>query len=255
MLYATDKNDNHILDEYGNKIEYSIGYFEAKWYRYKEPIHINDDNHLDSEDRYLIIKEGIDPNHAVCKKQLDDKISALQNSITEIIPFGSIIMWSGLISKIPNGWVICDGQNGTRDLRSRFIIGIGKGNGLTSRKLHDKGGAETHKLTIAEMPSHNHTYRLICDDDCTGSDYKGDGFDRGGNWSKNIKNDWLRNEGGDQPHNNMPPFYALAFIMRIPKQIPPEPKHEPKSDLNNIIAMNNENKPEHKSDLNNNFNN
>jgi hypothetical protein len=41
------------------------------------------------------------------------------------IPAGSIIMWSGSIGAIPSGYVICDGTNGTPDLRDRFVVGSG----------------------------------------------------------------------------------------------------------------------------------
>lgn len=41
------------------------------------------------------------------------------------VPVGGIIMWSGSVANIPAGWALCDGQNGTPDLRNRFIIGAG----------------------------------------------------------------------------------------------------------------------------------
>lgn len=41
------------------------------------------------------------------------------------VPSGSIIMWSGSIAAIPSGYVICDGNNGTPDLRDRFVVGAG----------------------------------------------------------------------------------------------------------------------------------
>ena len=90
MPYVLDQNDNHILDENGNKIEFSISYLNTNdWYKHKEGIHINIDNHLDTEDRHIIVKEGIDDNHAVCKKQLDQLynkiLSTLQDSITKSI--------------------------------------------------------------------------------------------------------------------------------------------------------------------------
>ena len=98
MPYITDKNDNYILDENGNKIEFSVSYIDTgDWvYKHKEPLHINDDGHLDTEDRHLIVKEGTQPDHAVCKEQLDqldtnirehidNKLSALQNLINTSI--------------------------------------------------------------------------------------------------------------------------------------------------------------------------
>ena len=86
MPYALDKNDNHILDENGDRIEFNVSYEDTdEWYKHKEPLHINDDGHLDTEDRHIIIKDGIQPNHAVCKKQLDNKLLTLQSSINTSI--------------------------------------------------------------------------------------------------------------------------------------------------------------------------
>jgi hypothetical protein len=39
------------------------------------------------------------------------------------VPSGAIVMWSGTVASIPQGWLLCDGQNGTPDLRDRFIKG------------------------------------------------------------------------------------------------------------------------------------
>ena len=99
MPYALDENGTPFLDENGNNIEFDISYIDTNdWYKHREGIHINDDGHLDTEDRHIIVKEGIHPNHAICKKQLDElnnnlyskqdidnKLLALQNSITTSI--------------------------------------------------------------------------------------------------------------------------------------------------------------------------
>ena len=99
MAYALDKDGNYIFDENNNKIMHTVEYIETdKWYIHREPIHINDDGHLDTENRYLVIKEGIKSNQAVCKKQLDEinnniyskqdidnKLLALENKITASI--------------------------------------------------------------------------------------------------------------------------------------------------------------------------
>ncbi len=62
-------------------------------------------------------------------------------------------MWSGSSSNIPSGWLLCNGSNGTPDLRDRFIVGAGSSYGVGNI-----GGEATHALTTAEMPSHNHTF-------------------------------------------------------------------------------------------------
>ena len=99
MPYVTDENNNHILDENGDKIEYFVEYSQNDFiYKHKEEIHINDDGDIDTEDRFIVIKEGVNDNHAICKKQLDEvnnskyskedidnKLLALENKITASI--------------------------------------------------------------------------------------------------------------------------------------------------------------------------
>ena len=65
MPYVEDENGNHILDEDGNKMEYTVEY--PKLYG---SIHVNDNGHLDTEDRHLIIKDGVNSDHAVSVQQL-----------------------------------------------------------------------------------------------------------------------------------------------------------------------------------------
>ena len=76
-------------------------------------------------------------------------------------PVGSVILWSGTAAERPDGWAFCDGSvvNGYRtpDLRNRFVLGAGQGDGLTERKVGDVGGSEVHALTAEETGDHPHT--------------------------------------------------------------------------------------------------
>ena len=86
MPYVTDENNNHILDENGDKIEYFVKYSQSDFiYKHKEEIHLNADGHLDTDYRHIVIKDGINDNHAICKKQLDQKLSELNTKIDNII--------------------------------------------------------------------------------------------------------------------------------------------------------------------------
>lgn len=76
---------------------------------------------------------------------------ALRHQMEAAIPRGLISMWSGEISTIPSGWALCDGQNGTPDLRDRFTVGAGG-----EYNVGATGGAKTVALTEAQMPTHNH---------------------------------------------------------------------------------------------------
>jgi microcystin-dependent protein len=142
------------------------------------------------------------------------------------VPQHGIIMWHGSPSAVPAGWALCDGNNGTPDLRGRFIVGASKipDNTIidgTDPALSQYGwkymsGEEKHTLTISEMPSHDHAhgdYRMLR--------YNGEGTDSssGDNSSgePNIHHAGaspLAN-GGGLPHENRPPYYALAYIMKL----------------------------------------
>ena len=66
-----------------------------------------------------------------------------------VVPPGIITLWSG--STTPTGWALCNGSNGTPDLRDRFVVGAGN-----SYSVGDTGGANSVTLTEAQLPSHSH---------------------------------------------------------------------------------------------------
>jgi hypothetical protein len=97
------------------------------------------------------------------------------------------------------------------DIRGRAIIGTGDGGGLTTRTHAGSGGSETHQLTIAEMPIHN--FGISIDLGAAGQSGtvgSGDGFADGLGTANGLTN----SKGDDAPHNNMPPWLALNFIVR-----------------------------------------
>ena len=81
-------------------------------------------------------------------------IQAGQVQGNSIFVQGMIIMWNSTVASIPTGFVLCDGNNGTPDLRGRFIVGHHPSNG--DYDVDDTGGAESVTLTIAQIPSHKH---------------------------------------------------------------------------------------------------
>jgi microcystin-dependent protein len=120
------------------------------------------------------------------------------------VPSGIIVMWSGSIGSIPDGWALCDGTNGTPDLRDRFIVGAGN-----EYSIGNTGGEKMHTLTIAEMPSHTHTGRFADQREDSSGDDTTYHVNKGATTNSGST-------GGDQPHENRPPYYALAFIMKLP---------------------------------------
>lgn len=159
------------------------------------------------------------------------------------VPPGTITMFAGKTA--PNGWLMCDGQSysistyldlynaiGTTyggygqsfqvpDLRGRFPVGKDTG---TFATLGGKGGEEKHTLTVSEMPSHQHSGndRAWHDKQKRNGQqwFVGLSHDRG-SWMSNAANDGLTNQdtetgttGGNQPHNNLPPYISLNFIIK-----------------------------------------
>ena len=83
MPYVEDENGNHIIDDDGNKIFFSV-YYEVDntpAYIHREMIHIDDDGHVNTENRNLVIKDGVNADHAVLKGQLDNA----KTNINELI--------------------------------------------------------------------------------------------------------------------------------------------------------------------------
>lgn len=136
------------------------------------------------------------------------------------------VMWSSLAAA-PTAWLACNGNAVSRttyaalfaaigttygagdgtttfnlpDTRGRTLIGVGTGTGLTARARGDTGGAETHQLSVNEMPAHTHTY---------GTGGSGGGGRTDGGTTNTAP---TGSAGNNQAHNNMQPFLALnAFI-------------------------------------------
>lgn len=121
-----------------------------------------------------------------------------------LVPSGAILAWSGAISAIPSGWVICDGNNSTPDLTDRFILHADADSGGTN-DVGDTGGASTHTLTTDEMPAHTHSISTA-NDESQASSVAG-GTNTNGSAT-------TASTGGGNAHNNRDKYYALAYIMK-----------------------------------------
>lgn len=149
-------------------------------------------------------------------------------------PSGVIGIWSGSIASIPSGWVLCNGMNGTPDLRSYFLVGAG----ATGYDAGAHGGYDsvtpTGSVTIAttalsaeHIPAHTHGWVDTSNynggsgggnsgpfyDTCdiaavlhnAYTDYAGSGTAHGHSGSTAILS----------PIDNRPVYYSKAYIMRL----------------------------------------
>lgn len=138
------------------------------------------------------------------------------------IPTGLISMWSGSIASIPSGWNICDGTNGTPDLRNRFIVGAG-----STYSVAQTGGSanaivvsHTHTASVTD-PGHTHTYGGRNPN--VNVAYAGVGGDPYFATTQNLTTAsnttgisvGISTEGSSGTNANLPPYYALAYIMKL----------------------------------------
>lgn len=127
------------------------------------------------------------------------------------IPVGGIIMWSGSIASIPTGWALCNGSSGTPDLRDRFIVGAGN-----NYSVAGVGGT-----TDSQLPAHTHNVTNGSANSFTAvTSVSDESINQGGGGGVNVADQessttfTIQSAGISSTNQNLPPYYALAFIMR-----------------------------------------
>lgn len=155
----------------------------------------------------------------------------LQTQIDSFNPFttGMILMWSGTISTIPTGWSLCDGTSGTPNLTDKFIVGAGN-----TYTPGDTGGANSVTLTVNQIPSHNHGGStgndspdhshggvmrypggMVEQNQSGGPDGPRSNYAQQTDGANTRHTHSITAQGGGQAHENRPPYYALAYIMKL----------------------------------------
>jgi hypothetical protein len=151
-------------------------------------------------------------------------------AVSAAFPTGGIILWSGSIAAIPSGWALCNGSNGTPDLRNRFVVGAG-----STYAVDATGGSadaivvsHTHTATSTSSvtdPGHNHNY-------FAGQGVGEPGYPTVDNDLNNIIVRTLATStattgitvststtnastGSSGTNANLPPYFALAYIMKL----------------------------------------
>ena len=183
---------------------------------------------------------------AYCKRQ-DDAIAALAPP-----PLGIVQTWAGKVgaADIPEDYALCDGRQLAQaeypglykaigrlhtpsgvgsgyfclpDLRSQFIVGYSPAD-TDYNTIGKKGGQKTIALTVDQIPPHSHTfndyyyieaYQGGVDGNDPAGSVSGSGDTDGGNQWFWYKQHDTQNKGGGASHENRPPYYTLAYIMRL----------------------------------------
>jgi hypothetical protein len=171
-------------------------------------------------------------SNAVLIQTLDNIYPILQNAPASApaVPAGVILLWSGSTGSIPAGFLLCDGNNGTPDLRDRFIIGAGN-----TYAVNATGGtadavvvSHTHAATVTD-PGHVHAPPPSLSSPYLSNPFSGDGqIDSSGSTGADERNATTGNTasavtgisvtnasaGVSGTGANIPPYYALAYIQK-----------------------------------------
>jgi microcystin-dependent protein len=160
------------------------------------------------------VKSGMDvAGVATFRGGLNAVNSKVQEEGNSLIPSGVIVMWHGVTP--PAGWALCNGANGTPDLRGKFVVGYNPS--VSDYNTTGKtGGEATHTLSVAEMPSHIHPYNDRDGTDNGGSNVAGNDQEADGDGTVRIDHTRTTSpQGSDQAHENRPPYFVLAYIMKL----------------------------------------
>lgn len=167
-------------------------------------------------------------------------IDSLKQTVNDFIPNGIICMWAG--NQAPSGWVLCNGQNNTPDLRGRFILGHGGANTLdigNTNEPVDYSNEVAIKLSADNLPAHKHPiFGFITQPESnrkrkaaihtmkfTQGPYRRTPHNRISGFSPASTFNWDKDPIGDPTEENVTantpisipkvPFYVLAYIMYV----------------------------------------
>lgn len=226
-----DKSSMVLVGIYGqgiNSMDNTVEKYSIVPYggRFPQPVEYNTAIHgiqQSNVETLLRLLQGF-PNFDI-KAYIDKKLGSMEGSS---IPRGLIAMWNG--TQVPNGWALCNGQIvddlQTPDLSGKFVVGWQSGN-EDYNLIGNTGGQEKVTLATQEIPSHVHNfadaYFIEAHSDLVGAN--GTQW-IGNNLSGSNKTDrdnsyvclWdhdTRATGGGQPHENRPPYYVLAYIIKL----------------------------------------
>jgi hypothetical protein len=197
-----------------------------------------------------ITASQIADNTITASQIADNTITASQLAAGSVLPVGVILMWSGSIDSIPTGWQLCNfsliesgplykGDNPpvyTPNLTDRFIVGAGSGYavGATGGSANAILVSHSHTGTTGgHSADHTHNFQNFYFSENNGNSGLGNVYAGTGVRMDYDNNPWYLDwttagtnsnhthdfgtsiEGSSGTNANLPPYYALAFIMKI----------------------------------------
>jgi hypothetical protein len=147
-------------------------------------------------------------------------IPSSSGSGSSSIPSGCIIVWSGAVGSVPAGYYLCNGLNGTPDLRNSFVLGAG-----STYSVGQTGGStdavivsHTHTATVTD-PGHAHNYTTTTASSSTANTFnvsqQGTTINTGTTTTASTGISVANSTTGVSGTNaNMPPYYSLCYIMK-----------------------------------------
>jgi hypothetical protein len=148
-------------------------------------------------------------------------------AVAASFPTGGIIMWSGSVASIPSGWALCNGSNGTPDLRNKFVVGAG-----STYAVDATGGSadaivvsHTHTATSTSTvtdPGHTHNFKVEVAGTAGGGSLPTTAGTPTANYIVSnttgitvATSTTNASTGSSGTNANLPPYYALAYIIKL----------------------------------------
>jgi microcystin-dependent protein len=186
----------------------------------------------------LVFRTGGDDRMVIDK---DGTVNARNRFVGEgAFVTGMIVMWSGALDKVPTGWALCngallpegwtlgDGTTNAPDLSGKFIVGY-QATDDDYKKIGNTGGAKTVTLSKDQLPQHNHPNSTTDAVKVKTNFPYGEGWGDASQELAKVHNDGtvdiesydhshnliIAEDGGGQAHENRPPYFTLAYIIKI----------------------------------------
>jgi hypothetical protein len=150
-------------------------------------------------------------------------IVGVQSAVGTTIPTGMINLWYGAIGSVPSGWYLCDGANGTPDLRDKFVVGAGSTYSVAATGGSADAIVVTHNHTATSVvtdPTHLHTFTNYATAGGGATSPVIGSSNTTATQSTNAASTGITvattnaSAGVSGTNANLPPYYALCYVMK-----------------------------------------